>query len=88
MKALFGWVLVALGACVIVLGLGFTAMYVIEAVIKRIGEPDQSLVFWYLPILFIGGFGILAGSGVLALGIKRLRGPRKAKERSEAQSGS
>lgn len=80
MKSPFAWFLVALGSCAIVLGLWFAAMYVTEAVVKRIGEPDQSLVFWYLPILFMGVTGVLFGAGMLILGIARLRAPGKANE--------
>lgn len=51
----------AAGGLSILIGIGFAAMYVLEAIITRRGEPDQSLLFWYLPILFIGLIGIIIG---------------------------
>lgn len=51
------------GACFTLLGLGLVTGYFYWAVIERIGEPDQSLLFWYLPILFTG-----LGAGALGLG--------------------
>ena len=45
---------VLLGCLFTASGAGFILMYMWEAVISRMGEPDQSLLFWYLPILFIG----------------------------------
>jgi len=53
-----------LGGLGAVLGLTFILMYVWGAVISRIGEPDQSLLFWYLPILFLG---IAVGGGGISL---------------------
>lgn len=44
------------------IGFVFIVTYISEAVIARIGEPDQSLLFWYLPLLFVGLF--TAGLGV------------------------
>jgi len=44
-----------------VTGAGFVVMYIWEGIIVRIGEPDQSLIFWYLPILFIGLFVFVLG---------------------------
>jgi hypothetical protein len=36
-------------------------MYIYEGIVSRIGEPDQSLIFWYLPLLFIGIFSLSIG---------------------------
>jgi hypothetical protein len=47
-------------------GAAFCAMYVNGALIQRIGEPDRSLAFWHLPVLFLG-LGGLALGGVLWL---------------------
>ena len=68
----------ALGTLIFVTGAGFVVAYISEAIIARLGEPDQSLLFWYLPLLFIGiaGVGLGIGAGVLGLvGLRRLRGP-------------
>ena len=57
-------------------GAAFVFMYILEAIVARVGEPDQSLLFWYLPILFMGLIGIAAGLGLCILGIGRLRKAR------------
>jgi cytochrome oxidase assembly protein ShyY1 len=48
-------------------------MYVLEAIVARIGEADQSLLFWYLPILFIGLIVLAIGLGLGIWGARRLR---------------
>jgi len=67
------YVLIAIGILGATFGGVFVCMYVWGAIISRVGDPDQSLLFWYLPILFLGlGAG---GVGVLLLifGINRIR---------------
>ena len=63
----------AIGTLIFLAGVVFTAMYISEAILARLGEPDQSLIFWYLPILFIGIAGIILGLGAGILGIIGLR---------------
>ena len=50
-------------------GVIFVLMYVWEAIVSRFGEPDQSLLFWYLPILFLG---LIASAGGLLLLLRSL----------------
>jgi len=57
----------------VVVGLGFIVMYVWEGVVARWGDPDQSLVFWYLPILFIGIFSFAGGVALFVVSLKKLR---------------
>jgi len=57
-------------------GLVLVVSYVREAILLRIGDPDQSLLFWYLPLLFIGL--MLMGSGI-ALVVMGRRPMRKEK---------
>lgn len=52
-------------------------MYVWHAVVARIGEPDQSLVFWYLPVLFFGLVGCGAGLALYRWGSTQLRQVRR-----------
>lgn len=66
-------VALALGALAGLCGLFLVGSYVFSAVIDRIGEPDQSLLFWYLPLLFIGFAALALGFGVGAWGVYRLR---------------
>lgn len=67
------WILISAGVGSLTLGVILIVAYVSEALIAPAGEPDQSRIFWYLPILFIGL--ILAGAGLPALrsGWSRLR---------------
>ena len=69
------WPVVALlfGGGAALIGTGLVAAYFLEAVLARLGEPDQSLLFWYLPILFIGLVGLGIGLAAAAWGIRRLR---------------
>jgi len=48
-------------------------MYVLEAIVARIGEPDQSLLFWYLPVLFMGTIGLTIGLSISIWGAIYLR---------------
>lgn len=61
------------GSLITLTGIAFAVMYVLEAIVARLGEPDQSLLFWYLPILFIGLIGIVIGVGIGIWGAIRLR---------------
>ncbi|MHB1342056.1 MAG: hypothetical protein ACYC77_09595 [Coriobacteriia bacterium] len=69
------WSIVALvtSALLILSGLSFVVMYFVSAVVERVGEPDQSLLFWYLPILMIGVIGVLIGIGAGILGVLGIR---------------
>ena len=66
----------AFGILTFVIGSVFVVMYVSQAIITRLGEPDQSLLFWYLPFLFIGIIGIVLGIGMgvlVTIGLRRIR---------------
>jgi hypothetical protein len=47
--------------------------YIMEAYVARIGEPDQSLLFWYLPLLFVGLIAFVTGLSTGIWGFIRLR---------------
>jgi len=64
---------VLFGIISIIIGGLFVAAYVLEAVIKRAGDPDQSLLFWYLPFLFLGLIGLIIGTVSGIWGIVRLK---------------
>jgi drug/metabolite transporter (DMT)-like permease len=68
------------GVVAILVGVGMIGGYVLEAVIRRVGEPDQSLLFWYLPLLFIGIMCTMAGIGATAWGVSRLRSSNPSTE--------
>ena len=72
-KKPFSYTILIAGSLSVMMGLAFVIMYVHGAIIARWGEADQSLLFWTLPILFIGFFSIAAGLGLSFWGIVRLR---------------
>ena len=74
----------ALGILSFLAGVVFIAMYISEAILTRLGDPDQSLIFWYLPILFIGIAGIILGLGAGILGFIGLRKNHPSDGRIEA----
>ncbi len=55
------------------IGLLFTITYIIKAVIERMGEPDQSLIFWYMPLLLIGFGALKLGLGFGIWGFIKIR---------------
>jgi hypothetical protein len=64
-------VLAAAGAAVLaVFAIWALGWYVVEALIGRRGQPDQSLQFWGLAIVFLG---IFAGLGAVGLGYLSFR---------------
>lgn len=67
-------------------GAAFVIAYILEAIVARTGEPDQSLLFWYLPILFIGLMGMTIGIGIIVWGAVRLRAARPQIPESDARS--
>jgi len=61
------------GAIASLIGVGLVGSYAWWAVVARWGEPDQSLLFWYVPFLLFGLGGVVYGSTVSAWGLRRLR---------------
>lgn len=60
------------GSSAALIGVGLTGSYVWWAVIARWGEPDQSLLFWYLPFLLFGLGGVVYGSTASAWALRRI----------------
>ena len=73
LKRLWPWAVSSLGIVLILIGGALIGAYVFEAVVARVNEPDQSLLFWYLPILFLGFLGLAAGVSASAWGFRRLK---------------
>jgi hypothetical protein len=67
------FLMVILGALFLLAGAVLVIMYLVDGVINRIGEADQSLLFWYLPILFLGFAGITIGWAMGSRGWERLK---------------
>jgi hypothetical protein len=70
---LTGWIVLITGALLVSIGIGFCVLYFVEGIFRRIGEADQSLMFWYLPVLFIGIFSASAGWALVAWARKRIK---------------
>ena len=51
--------------------------YILEAFVKRAGDPYQSLVFWYLPLLLFGLIGMIIGIVSVGWGSIRLKKIKK-----------
>ena len=62
----FGIVLSLIGAALII-------AYVMEAIVGRAGDSDQSLLFWYLPILFLGIIGLGTGLSLVVWAPNHIR---------------
>jgi hypothetical protein len=69
------WPSVALisGIVLIIIGALLITGYIIEAYVERRGEPDQSLLFWYLPFLMFGLIFFVAGLSTGIWGFRRLK---------------
>jgi hypothetical protein len=69
------WPSVALiaGIVLTIIGALLIAGYIMEAYVARIGEPDQSLLFWYLPLLLVGLIAFVTGLSTGIWGFIRLR---------------
>lgn len=52
------------GVVLLFLGGAATKWYFWDVVIRQAGEPDRSMLFWGLPILFIGMFALAAAGGL------------------------
>ncbi len=76
-KKLVPYGVTVLGGVVTLVGIIFVFMYFYEGVVIPWGNADQSLIFWYLPILFIGFVGIGFGLAALFWSVNRLKSPRK-----------
>jgi len=88
MKKRLSWLITISGTGVAFLGIIFVVMYIVEGIVKRIGEPDQSLLFWYLPILFIGVICIITGLSLFVWGFKLRRSIYLVNGRTENQQPS
>lgn len=76
MKKWLALLSVLAGGILAAVGVIFIGMYIWEAVIARIGEADQSPLFWYMPILLFGVICLAGGVVLLMAGLRRLRSAR------------
>jgi hypothetical protein len=79
LKKLWQWAIFLFGIALSLIGAALVAAYVFEAIVARMGEPDQSLLFWYLPILFFGFLGLAAGLTGAVWGFRALQRANRLK---------
>ena len=65
--ALISGIVISIIGAVLIIG------YIMEAYVARKGDPDQSLLFWYLPLLFFGFISFVTGLSASVWGFNRLR---------------
>jgi len=82
------WPSVALisGIVLIIIGAVLIIGYIIEAYVARRGEPDQSLLFWYLPLLMVGLIVFVTGLSTGIWGFNRLRKIKKQNPSNDSQA--
>ncbi len=73
MAKLISFSILLLGALLSGVGLVFIVLYFKDAIFLRTGEADQSLIFWYLPFLFVGLGSLISGIVVAQAGLRRLK---------------
>ncbi len=73
MKKLFAVCALLAGIALGIAGAIFVVIYFKDAIFLRLGESDQSLIFWYLPFLLVGISGIVCGIVFGQAGLRGLR---------------
>lgn len=75
MKSKKTWPSIALisGIVISIIGAVLIIGYIMEAYVARRGDPDQSLLFWYLPLLLFGFISFVTGLSASVWGFNRLR---------------
>ncbi len=66
-----------MGIILSIFGVILIITYAMDAYVDRSGEPDQSLLFWYLPILFLGIAALGLGLSAAIWGLFNLRKEEK-----------
>jgi divalent metal cation (Fe/Co/Zn/Cd) transporter len=62
-----------IGIIVSIIGVFLIITYAMKAYVDRAGEPDQSLLFWYLAILLLGIAALGLGLSITVLRLLNLR---------------
>lgn len=56
----------------LIVGVAAAKWYLWDVVIGQAGEPDRSMLFWGLPVLFLGITALLAAAGLAWFARQRL----------------
>ncbi|MDH5372758.1 MAG: hypothetical protein OEX97_07425 [Acidimicrobiia bacterium] len=59
----------------LVIGAAAVKWYAWDIVIGQADEPDRSMLFWGLPILFIGLIALATGGALVVVARRRIRKP-------------
>lgn len=73
MKRLFGLSAALISAVSTLIGAAALWWYVAEVVIGQAGEPDRSMLFWGLPIVFLGLTALMIAGLLAWFAISQLR---------------
>jgi len=66
-----------MGIVISIIGVVLIAGYFTEGYIAHKGDPDQSLLFWYLPVLLLGFIALVVGLSAGVWGLISIRKIRK-----------
>ena len=61
------------GASLLVVGVVAMKWYTWDVVVGLAGEPDRSMLFWGLPILFVGILAVTVGLVLIVVAIRGIR---------------
>jgi succinate dehydrogenase/fumarate reductase cytochrome b subunit len=64
----------AAAIALLVAGAAGVKWYVWDIAIAEAGEPDRSMLFWGIPVLFIGGGALVAGALLTRVALRSIRG--------------
>ena len=63
----------AVAAVALIIGLAAFKWYFWDVVVRGAGESDRSMLFWGIPIVFIGVAALAVGSSLATLAFRQLR---------------
>ena len=76
MERIAGFAAALASVVLLVVGAAAVQWYVWDVAVSQAGQPDRSMLFWGLPVLFIGVIGALASVGMALLARRALSSSR------------
>jgi len=76
MERIAGFAAALASVVLLVVGAAAVKWYVWDVAVSQAGQPDRSMLFWGLPVLFIGVIGALASVGMALLARRALSSSR------------
>lgn len=71
-RRVLGIVAAATAGLFLIVGAAAAKWYLWDVVVGQRGEPDRSMLFWGLPVLFLGVSALLAAAGLAWFARQRL----------------